>query len=257
MTMGRWMLALLGALAMCLVTTGSAAAMEARERPKPPKPAMPPCLCGPDDGADAAKSAPEGDEAADDDAEDAAPRAAVPGRVPARVRERLMSARRALRAAEQAASAGREARAAAHVAQARRHLSKAHDAALARAEDELPGGVAAVRAVTAVQHGGILRATALVVEADGALYGASLKALNLVAGERDEAARLLLETEGTDAEVEAIGEHVEEELGTLEEILANEDADEDLVDDLSDVAETISGTAGALGLELREEEEEE
>ncbi len=251
MTVGRWMLALMGALAMCVATTGSAAATE---RPDGPKPPMPPCLCGPEDGAEEPA---EEDESGEDEAEETEVREAVPGRVPARIRERLTSARRALRAAEKSADAGSDAQAAAHVKQARRHLSKAHEAAIERADEELPGGVASVRAVTAVQHGGIVRVTALVVDAEDGLYAASVAALGIAAEERDEAARLLVETNGTDDEVEAIGEEVEEELGSLEELIDSEDLDEDLVDDLSGVAETVSATAETLGLGLREEEEEE
>ncbi|UUY03791.1 hypothetical protein LRS13_24545 [Svornostia abyssi] len=247
------MLALLGVLAMSVVTTGSAVAME-RPGDKTPPPPLPPCLCG-DEQAD--EPAPEEDESDDGEDEESAAREAVPGRVPAGIRERLVSARRALRDAEKAADAGSDERAAVHVKQARRHLSKAHDAALERAEDELPGGVAAVRAVTSAQHGVITRVTDLALDAEDGLYSTSLATLELAAEDRDEAARFLLETSGTEDELEAIAEEVEEELGALEEIIDDEGTDEDLAEDLSGVAETISGTFEALGLDLREEEEEE
>lgn len=250
MRLGRWMLALLGVLAMSVVTTGPAAATE-----RPGDQAPPPCLCDQEDVDD---SVPEDeDDGADDDEGGDAVREAVPGRVPARIRERLVSARRALRDAEKAADAGSDERAAAHLKQARRHLSKAHDAALERAEDELPGGVAAVRAVTSAQHGGITRVTDLALDAEDGLYSAAIASLELAAEDRDEAARFLVETSGTEDELEAISEEVEEELGDLEEVIDDEGTDEDLADDLSGVAETISGTAEALGLDLREEEEEE
>lgn len=251
MKLGRWMLALLGVLAMSVVTTGSAAAME---RPGEQAPPPPPCLCGPDKGDD---PVPEEEEAEDGEDEESAGREAVPGRVPARIRERLVSARRALRDAEKAADAGSDERAAAHVQQARRHLSKAHDAALERAEDELPGGVAAVRAVTSAQHGVITRVTDLALDAEDDLYSTAIATLELAAEDRDEAARFLLETSGAEDELEAISEEVEEELGALEEIIDDEGTDEDLAEDLSGVAEAISGTSEALGLDLREEEEEE
>lgn len=251
MKLGRWMLALLGVLAMSVVTTGSAAAME---RPGEQAPPPPPCLCGPDKGDDPVS---EEEEAEDGEDEESAGREAVPGRVPARIRERLVSARRALRDAEKAADAGSDERAAAHVQQARRHLSKAHDAALERAEDELPGGVAAVRAVTSAQHGVITRVTDLALDAEDDLYSTAIATLELAAEDRDEAARFLLETSGAEDELEAISEEVEEELGALEEIIDDEGTDEDLAEDLSGVAEAISGTSEALGLDLREEEEEE
>lgn len=248
MRLGRWMLALLGVLAMSVVTTGSAAATE-----RPGDQAPPPCLCG-HDNVD--EPAPEEGEEGDDEGEDTG-REAVPGRVPARIRERLVSARRALRDAEKAADAGSDERAVAHVRQARRHLSKAHDAAIERAEDELPGGVAAVRAVTSAQHGAITRVTDLVLDAEDDLYSTSIATLELAAEARDEAARFLVETSGTEDELEGISEDIEEELGALEEVIDDEGTDEDLAEDLSGVAETISGTAEALGLGLREEEEEE
>ncbi|MGK2936691.1 MAG: hypothetical protein ACSLFR_02635 [Solirubrobacteraceae bacterium] len=245
------MLALFGVLAMSVATTGSASATE-----RPGDQAPPPCLCGQENVDEPAPDEGEEGEEGDDESDDTV-REAVPGRVPARIRERLVSARRALRDAEKAADAGSDVRAAAHVQQARRHLSKAHDAALERADDELPGGVAAVRAVTSAQHGVITRVSDLVLDAEDGLYSTTIATLELAGEDRDEAARFLVETSGTEDELEAISEDVEEELGGLEEIIDDEGTDEDLAGDLSGVAETIAGTAEALGLDLREEEEEE
>ncbi|MBJ7329311.1 MAG: hypothetical protein JHC95_05400 [Solirubrobacteraceae bacterium] len=209
----------------------------------------PACFCAP--GAD--------DGAADDENADEAEyvREAVPGRVPARIRERVASAVRSLHSAESAAERGADARAAAHLKQARRQLTAAHDAALERAEDELPGGAAAVRAVTKAQHAVVETSVSLLIDSDGRLYDAAADTLDAVVGDRDDAVVLLLETEGVDDELDAIADELTSELETLEGLAGDEDEelDEDLAETLDAIGEALNQTGDRLG--LREEEEEE
>lgn len=235
MKLGRGMLALLlSALGLCAVAVAPAAAIG----PEDAEDAPAPCFC--DDPAA------EEEETEDD----GTVREAVDGRIPARVSQRLVTARRALRDAELAADHGRERRAAAHLKRVIANLAKAHDAAIARADDELPGGAAAVRAVTAVEHHVVMRGSDIVLDSDGRIYARALSAVESAAEDRDEAARFLLETSGAEASVTAIGVEVEREIGALQAITDDEGTDEELSEDLGGVLETVVDTAAALGLDV-------
>lgn len=235
MRLGRGMLALLlSALGLCAIAATPASAIG----PVEPEDVPAPCFCD-DDGA-------EPEEAEDD----GTVREAVPGRIPARVSQRLVTARRALRDAEVAAESGRDRRAAAHLKRVIANLAKAHDAAIERADDELPGGAAAVRAVTAVEHDVIMRGSDVALDSDGRVYARALSAVETAAEDRDEAARFLAETSGAEDSVPAIGGEVEEEIGALQEIVDDEGTDEELSEDLGGVLETVVDTAQALGLDV-------
>lgn len=245
MNFGRWMLALLGTLAVMAM-----AAVPAGATPRTFDDTVP---AGPyDDGADQPSDDPaEGEDPADDEART---REAVPGKVPARIRERLVAARRALRDAHAAADAGNDRRASAHLKRAQRNLDAAQDAAIERADDELPGGAAAVRAVTAVEHQAIGAVTDIALDADGRLYSRAIATVEASSENRDDAARFLVETDGTDDAVAAVGTEVEQELGDLGAILDDEGTDEDLADDISGIVDTITDTAEALGLDLPQDD---
>lgn len=244
MRLGRGMLALLlSALGMCAVAVTPAAAIGPVDEDAP---ASAPCFC--DDDAQ------PGPEEAEDDG---TVREAVPGRIPARVSQRLVTARRALRDAEVAADAGKDRRAAAHLKRVIANLSKAHDAAIERADDELPGGAAAVRAVTAVEHRVIMRGSDVALDSDGRVYARALSAVEAAAEDRDEAARFLLETSGAERSVTAIGTEVEREIDALGEITDAEGTDEELAEDLGGVLETVVDTAQALGLDVVADEDDE
>lgn len=241
MTLRRGMLALLlGALGTGAVAVTPAAAIGPVDRDAPA-----PCFC--DDDAE-----PEPDEFEDD----GTVRVAVAGRVPARVSQRLVIARRALRDAELAAERGRDRRAAAHFKRVIVNLAKAHDAAIERADDELPGGAAAVRAVTVVEHRVVMRGSDIALDSDGRVYARALSAIEAAAEDRDEAARFLLETSGAERSVAAIGTEVEREIDALGEIADAEGTDEELAEDLGGVLETVVDTARALGLDVIADEEE-
>jgi hypothetical protein len=252
MRLGRGMLALLlSALGMCAIAVTPAAAIGPGHGPGQGPGQVPgPCLCG-----DGAESEPDEGEAEDEDEDDV--REAVPGRIPARISQRLVIARSALRDAAVAADAGRDRRAVAHLKQVIVDLGKAHDAAIRRADDELPGGAAAVRAVTAVQHRVIMRGSEIALDGDGRVYDRALLAVEAAAENRDEAADFLLETSGTERAVAAIGVELEQEIGALGEITDAEDTDEDLAEDFGAVLETVSDTAEALGLDLSADEDGE
>lgn len=246
MNFGRWMLALLGTLAVMAMAAVPAGAT--------PRPFDEPVPAGPsDDGAD---QPPADDPAEDEDPADdeAQTREAVPGQVPARIRERLVTARRALRDAGAAADAGNDRRAGAHLKRVQRNLDAAQDAAIERADDELPGGAAAVRAVTAVEHQAIGAVTDIALDADGRLYARAIATVEASAEDRDDAARFLVETGGTDDAVTAVGTEVEQELGDLGAVLDDEGTDEDLADDISGVVDTVTDTAQALGLDLPQDD---
>lgn len=252
MNLWRWMLALLGVLAM-----GGMTAMPASAKQRPVT-ATQEVADEPSEGDEVleeedAEDAEDADEAEDEELEDEeserGPRKAVAGRVPAGIREQLVAARRALSAAEAAADRGRDRQVAAKVRQADKLLTGAHAAALKRAGKELPGGVAAVRAVTAAQHRAIVRGVELAVEADGRGYDAVIAALQGAAEDRDEAARFLAQTAGAEQAVAALADELADELDAFAELLDDEDTDEDVAEDLADVADTVVDTAEYLGLD--------
>lgn len=245
MRLGRWMLALLGALALWTTATAPASAIG----PGLPEDDVAPCFCNEEE--------PPAEDESEDEADDGSTREAVAGTIPARVSQRLVTARRALRDAEVAAEAGGDRRAAAHLKRVIANLAKAHDAAIERADDELPGGAAAVRAVTAVQHRVIARGSDIALDSDGRVYARALSAVEAAAEDRDEAARFLVETSGAEASVEAIGREVEEEIGALMEVVDDEGTDEELAEDLGGVLETVVDTAQALGLDVIADEPDE
>ena len=102
-----------------------------------------------------------------------------------------------------------------------------------------------------------MRGSDVALDSDGRVYARALSAVEAAAEDRDEAARFLLATSGTEASVTAVGVEVEREIGALQEITDDEATDEELSEDLGGVLETVVDTAQALGLDVFADEDED